>query len=60
MKTPVSQESEIDRQISSLMVKVAKGSATEAERKKFRELSVKRVRLMRPNLVGRVQWLRMP
>lgn len=60
MKTSsfASAEADTDRQLADLMQKLADGTASNEDRQLFRELSMKRVRMMRPSVSARIQQVR--
>ena len=47
----VAAEADVDRQLTGLLEKLATGDATDSDRRLIRELSMRRVRMMRPPLV---------
>lgn len=45
----VAIEADLDVQLKDLFAKIARGEATRADRQRYRELSMRRVRMMRPS-----------
>jgi hypothetical protein len=49
----MSEESEIDREVTRLIAKMVAGEATEADKRKYNDLSRRRAALMQPALFPR-------
>lgn len=49
----VAAEADLDRRLTELLGKLATGDANDQDRRQIRELSTRRVRMMRPKIVTR-------